>query len=148
MAFVPRIAVKIPVFELKELTTSEPPVEFVKKRLVVEAVIAKRFVVDTLVPVPFVQSKSERLNELPRSIFVAKRLVKVALVPVRLEKKPFVVVEFVVVAFVKSAFVIWALVAVKFVAKKFVDVVFVPVAFIQTTSPKLPFQRSEGVPRL
>ena len=51
-----------------------------------------------------------------------------------------------------------AFVAVKFDAKRLVDVVLVPVALVQTieavvafsimTSPKLPFQRRDGVPRL
>ena len=67
-----------------------------------------------------------------------------------------VLVAFVVVALVAKKFTIEPLVPTRFVAKKFVEVVLVPVALVQTielavafeimTSPKLPFQRSEGVP--
>ena len=90
VALVPRMALKIPVFELSELTTNDPPVAFVKKRSVEDAVSAKKFVEVVLTPVAFVQSNDERLSGLAKVklftvrfvkvAFVAKRLVAVALV--------------------------------------------------------------------
>ena len=106
-----------------------------------------------LVPVALVQMIS--VNDEGES---TERLVNVALVPTRLVAKKLVLVAFVVVALVAKKFTIVPLVPIRFVAKKFVEVVLVPVALVQTielavafeimTSPKLPFQRSEGVPIL
>ncbi len=125
------------------------------------------------VPVASVQMRLESVEG--ESTF---KLVNVAFEAVTLVKLPFVANAFVAVVFVKALFkakrlspvafvnnkfvitpfVIAPFVATKFVAKRFVEVVFVPVAFVQTieavvalemmTSPKLPFQRRDGVPRL
>jgi len=106
-----------------------------------------------LVPVASVQMISVK-DEGERTL----RLVNVALVPTRFVAKKFVLVLLVVVALVAKRFTMEPLVAVKFVAKRLVLVVLVPVALVHTielavalaimTSPKLPFQRRDGVPRL
>lgn len=90
--------------------------------------------------------------------FVAKALVAVVLVKTLFKAKRLSPVAFVNKRFVTVPFVIAPFVAAKFVANKLEEVVLVPVAFVQTieavvafemiTSPKLPFQRRDGVPRL
>lgn len=120
------------------------------------------------VPVAFVQTmlesvEGERTFKLVKVAFVAVRFVKAplvakALVAVVLVKTLLVAKRFAPVAFVKRRLVTEPFVAAKFVAKRLVEVVLVPVAFVQTseavvafvitTSPKLPFQRNEGVPML
>lgn len=94
-------------------------------------------------PVALVQTRLESVEG--ESTF---KLVKVAFEAIRL----------VAVASVSKRFVIEPFVATKLEAKRFVEVVLVPVALVQTieavvafkivTSPKLPFQRRDGVPRL
>lgn len=104
-----------------------------------------------LTPVAFVQIISVK-DEGERT----ERLVNVALAPTRFVAKKLVLVLLVVVALVAKKFTTEPFVPVRFVAKRLVLVVLVPVALVQTrevavalaiiTSPKLPFQRRDGVP--
>ena len=83
---VPRVAVKKP-------RRPEPRLKFVPKRLVDDAVVAKKLVVVAEVPVAFVKRKLPR-TPVPRLKFVAKRFVDEAVVAKKLVEVAFVVVEF------------------------------------------------------
>lgn len=116
-----------------EVTSAFVPVAPVKRRLV-----AKKFVVVTLVPVAMV--KVRFCNEVTPATF--NEPVRLALVPVAPVKSTFVEKKFVDVAEVNTALVVKRFVPVAFVqralvAKRLVVVVCVPVAKVHTMRDEL-----------
>jgi hypothetical protein len=129
-----------------ELTTRafDPTVRSDERRFVLEAVVAKKFVVVADVPVAVVKVKDWRVEEALATMFCAVRVpVRVCVPPLAVVKnrfvvepvvaKKFVVVAFVPVALANRMFEKLRLEPVRFVAKKLVEVaeVVVPLTAVK-----------------
>ena len=121
------------------------------KRLVVDAIVAKRFVVVTETPVAFTNVKFVSDDETEVSDVSVVGPVIFRLVPVAPLKRRFVAKRFVLVVFVPVALVQVRFVALKFETVRFVNPPFVAkrlvaVAFTEVVLPKFAFHLNDAFP--